>query len=107
MGDVILVTEHQLQCVLPGLKIELNFSLSTTKMFVVFISRNAEGKFLGPVFALAKRWPVNKEMMMAGFVLADTGRRNTHALQAKQDLERALHLGAILQIDKINRGARG
>ena len=58
------------------------------------------------VLALAERRPVDQQMVMAGALLLDFGRRHAHAGQAENDLEGSGDRIAVRKVDEIHPGAR-
>ena len=73
-------------------------------MDVVFIGRNVRFKFFRAVFAFAKGWAVEEDVVMAGVGFFNTGGGDPHAFEPKDDFHRAFDHIAVFQIYKIGFG---
>src|SRR6202030_763935 len=101
VGDVILVSEQQLQGVLAGCERgERRLGLALAEVHDLVGRRQRCGRIGGRV-------GVDEQVVMAGVFELHSRRRDTHALQTELHPYRAVDRGAILGTDDVDLRARG
>ena len=99
MGDMGEITQQELQGMITGWQVQGDFRLPLAEVAVVVIIDDRQVK--------GRHGRIHQQMVMAGILVLNTGRRDPHVPQAEADGDRVGHGRSVSRRDEIQLGIFG